>query len=232
MAKNSAPHDGHRQRMLKKFLDHGIGVFEEHEMLEILLFPLLPRINTNEIAHNLINKFGSLKAVIMHAQISEMQDVKGIGQNTATFLNFFGALTEYISHTKEKIVTFDSSTAIVKYCTDYFRNMDYECAAYFLLDDKMSLIFKEDINLKKQNQTEIDYNRIIRQVVYSECYSIVLAHNHPIGSICASNVDITSTRTLADYLKPLNVKITDHIIVQNGHGYSMRSSGEAMEIWY
>lgn len=231
MAQKSTPHDGHRQRMLKKFLDHGIGVFEPHEALEILLFSLLPRINTNEIAHELINKFGSLKD-IFHATISDLKSVNRIGQNTAIMLNFIGEFFGYLNRQNHESITFDSSSSIIKYCINYYRNKDYECSSYFLLDDKMSLLYKGDFDLKKPNETELDYNKIIRNVVKYDCSSVFLSHNHPVGNVFASSDDIKSTRVLANHLSVLNVRIMDHIIVQNDSAYSMRNSGVNTEIWY
>ena len=58
MENNKQPHEGHRQRMWQKYLEHGIGIFQEHELLEMLLFVLIPRVNTNVISHDLINRYG------------------------------------------------------------------------------------------------------------------------------------------------------------------------------
>lgn len=231
MASSGAPHDGHRQRMFKKYLEHGIGVFEEHELLEMLLFPLLPRINTNEISHNLINKFGSLKSTL-GSSVNDMKSVRGIGQNTATMLKFCGDLAKYLSDQSSKVTTFYNSNSIIDFCIEYYRNSNRECVSFFLIDDKMTLVYKSDIEVHKPNEANFDYSEILKQVINHECSSLILSHNHPIGNVYASNSDIAVTRTLATLLKALNVRIVDHIIIQNDTGYSMRSSGEAMEIWY
>ena len=217
--------------MWQKYLEHGIGIFEEHELLEMLLFVLIPRVNTNVISHDLINRFGSLKDVL-DTPFIDLQKVTGIGKNSAIQLKFIGDIAEYVNRKKHDAVMFDSSSAIIDYCIDYYKNESNECVSYFLLDDKLTLIYKDNIKINKPNETDIDYGIIIKQVVKFECHGVVLAHNHPEGSVYASNVDITTTRTLASLLKAIHVKIIDHIVVQGDNGYSMRKSGEATELWY
>lgn len=231
MENNKKPHDGHRQRMWQKYVEHGIEIFEEHELLEILLFILIPRVNTNVISHDLINKFGSLKNVLSTSFV-DLQKITGIGKNSAIQLKFIGDIAEYVNRRKHSAVKFDSSSAIVDFCIDYYSNTSYECVSFFLLDNNLSLIYKDDIEISKPNETDFDYGQIIKQVVKFECPSIILAHNHPEGSAYASNTDIMTTRTLASLLKAINVKIVDHIVIHGNTGYSMRKSGEAPELWY
>lgn len=231
MDKNKIQHDGHRQRMWHKYLEHGIRVFEEHEILEVLLFIMLPRINTNEISHDLINRFGSLKNVL-DAPVSELKQIKGIGENSAVQLKYIGDVAEYVNRKKQESIRFDSSNSIIDFCIEYYKYINNECVSFFLLDDKLTLIYREDMDISKPNETEFNFGKIIKQAVKFECQSVVLAHNHPEGSAYASNADITATRTLASLLKPLDIKIVDHIIIQGNNGYSMRRSGEAPELWY
>lgn len=231
MENNKNTHDGHRGRMWDKYLEHGIGIFEEHELLEILLFLLIPRVNTNETSHELINRFGSLKNVL-DTSIGDLQKVKGIGKNSAVGLKFIGDIADYVNRKKHDAIKFDSSSAIIDYCIEHYRNIPHECISFFLLDDKLTLMYKEDIEINKPNETDFDYKQIIRQIVKFECPAIIISHNHPEGSVYASNVDITTTRTLASLLKAIDVKIVDHIVIQDNTGYSMRKSGEAAELWY
>ena len=65
-------HDGHRQRKKQRFLQHGLDSFADHEVLELLLFYAIPRRDTNETAHRLLEHFGTLKGVLM-ASVEESQ---------------------------------------------------------------------------------------------------------------------------------------------------------------
>ena len=74
---DEALHSGHRARMREKLKDN--GSFPPHELLEMLLTYSLPRINTNELAHKLINRFGSIDAVLS-ADMDALEEVDGIGE--------------------------------------------------------------------------------------------------------------------------------------------------------
>ena len=196
-----------------------------------MLFILIPRVNTNEISHELIRRFGSLKNVL-DASFSDLQKVKGIGKNSAIELKFISDTAEYVNCKKHEAITFNSSSVIIDFCVDHYKNIPYECVSFFLLDDKLTLIYKDDMKIDKPNETDFDYGTILKQVIKFESPSLILSHNHPEGSAYASNIDITATRTLASLLKAIDVKIVDHIVIQGNEGYSMRKSGEASEIWY
>ena len=83
--KDGSLHAGHRERLRKRFLSTGFEGMEEHVVLELLLFYSVPRIDTNELAHRLINKFGSLRGVCS-ASFSELMSTEGVGENTAVLL--------------------------------------------------------------------------------------------------------------------------------------------------
>lgn len=231
MDNNSKPHSGHRQRMWQKYLEHGISVFEEHELLEMMLFLLIPRVNTNEIAHKLINRFGSLEGVLK-AKRGELRNIDGIGSGSAAGLRFLGDVAGYISRRNRESITLDSASVIIDFCVEHYKSIPHECFSFFLLDEKLSLIYKEDIEIEYPNESDIDYGYVIKQAAKFECSALILAHNHPNGGAFASNADVTSTRILASLLRPMNVKLVDHIIVHENMGYSMRKSGGTTGIWY
>ncbi len=89
MANNRADgkgiHDGHRDRMREKFRKTGFEGMHPHEMLEMLLFYSVPRKDTNEMAHQLISRFGSL-AGVLEATEDQLVNVGGISQNSATLI--------------------------------------------------------------------------------------------------------------------------------------------------
>ena len=94
---SQADHGGHRERMRKRFKESGnFKGFSEHEILEMLLFYIVPRKNTNDIAHELIKKFGSLNGVL-NASVEELSSVKDMGESSANSLLFFRELINYCS---------------------------------------------------------------------------------------------------------------------------------------
>ena len=85
-------HQGHRGRLRLK-AKKDIRLLEDHELLELLLFHCIPRQNTNEAAHRLIKNFGCFRRVF-DADLQQLQEVYGIGENSAIFLR---AISETIS---------------------------------------------------------------------------------------------------------------------------------------
>ncbi|MBR4205622.1 MAG: hypothetical protein IKQ92_09115 [Clostridia bacterium] len=84
MPKGSS-HSGHRQRMFQRFMESGFDGYQPHEVIEQLLFEVLPRRNTNEIAHALIDRFGTI-AGVLSARREDLMQVPGIGGVSADFL--------------------------------------------------------------------------------------------------------------------------------------------------
>src|SRR5574344_1510479 len=84
-------HDGHRQRKKEQFLRNGLDGFADHEALELLLFYAIPRKDTNELAHNLLEYFGSLRAVLS-APAEELERWPCIGENAAALLKLVPAI--------------------------------------------------------------------------------------------------------------------------------------------
>lgn len=82
-------HDGHRLRQRDRIVDEGLEAMEEHEVLEYLLSLALPRQDVNDIAHNLMEKFGSLQAVA-RAELPELARVEGVGKTVAMWLALIG----------------------------------------------------------------------------------------------------------------------------------------------
>lgn len=103
--KKELPHEGHRERLKNRFLTSSLDNFEPHNILELLLFYSIPRQDTNEIAHALLDRFGSLKGVF-DADFSELIKIKGIKENSATLIKLIPQISRaymFEEINKEKI---------------------------------------------------------------------------------------------------------------------------------
>lgn len=231
MSEKGDVHNGHRSRMWQKYLKNGLSGFEEHEIMEIILFLCLPRVNTNETAHSLINTFGSIKDAL-NAPISKLINIKGIGENAATQLRFLGELSVYLNQQKTKLIKMDASQSTVKFCLDYYKNLSYECSSFFLLDRSLNIIYKDNFPGNDSEHIVVDCSEIIRQALNYKCASVILAHNHSDGYAYTSGEDINVTRKLGNLLKEFGIEFMDHVIICGDQGYSLRSEGAVSEIWY
>ena len=87
--KPSCDHAGHRKRMFERAMREGFDYFEEHELLEILLYPCVARRNTNDLAHRLLTEFGSIPK-LFSASFEQIQSVEGIGPSIAAYICCIG----------------------------------------------------------------------------------------------------------------------------------------------
>lgn len=231
MAEDKDVHKGHRERMMKRFSKRGICDFHDHEKLEVLLYQIIPRINTNIIAHNLINYFGSLKSVFL-APVDELVKVKGIGEKSALQLKFIGDLANYLNDAKAAAKRkFDNISDTLSFCQNHFKNKTNEVLTLLLLDDKCALLNVCDICSSQPNHIQVDYREIAKQIMKYDAYKLIIAHNHIIGTAEPSDDDQKFTRSLCEYLNMIDVGLVDHIIVSDNDVLSMRSNGYLNNIW-
>lgn len=97
--KRAALHHDHRKRVKESFRATGLDGLHDHNVLEILLFYSIPREDTNETAHLLLDEFGSFPA-IFEASIDELKKVEGIGIESATFIRFIAEFMKYYETAK------------------------------------------------------------------------------------------------------------------------------------
>ena len=84
-------HDGHRARLKKRFLEYGAEGIDDVNLLELLLFFALPRVDTNETAHELLARFGTIDGVL-EASADELLATPGVGENAAVLLKLIPTL--------------------------------------------------------------------------------------------------------------------------------------------
>lgn len=226
-------HAGHRQRMMKKFREHGIECFEEHEVLEILLFMIFARCNTNDISHILIKKFGSIHGVLS-ASRSELIEIDNIGETAANYLSFIGEMIRWLPAHRGKLIQLNTPQKIIEYCEPIFANTTREMTYIFILDARQNLIRQHCLDCGGPDSSAFASSEIIRFTYNANCQSVVLAHNHPNGSAMPSVADINATRVLSSALNVAGINFVDHIIIGGGDGsvgYSMRSAEILKDVW-
>ncbi len=214
-------HKGHRSRIRNRYKNAGIGSFEEHEVLEMLLFYVIPQKNTNPLAHKLLDKFISLKGVFS-ASIPDLMAVKGVGIATATFLNFIGELFNIYSSKEYTECTLKNTEERYTYFVNKLQNeVKKEVLLVVCLDNamrvrrcsKLETGELETVHFKTQDLTNI--------ILQSNCKNVILAHNHLTGEAVPSYEDIKNTKYIKNMLEKLGINLIDHIIVPNKQACSM-----------
>ena len=208
-------HENHRDRMRKRFLRDGLDHFEKHEIIEMLLFGLIPRRNTNDIAHRLIDRFGSISGII-DAPYSEIMKVKGIGENGAISLKFFSEFIRmYLLDQADpgnKILTRED---IGKIFINKFFNMTDECLAVMLLDKYQKMKSCDIIRKGNFNSIDINAKEIFNYATKYNSNSVIIAHNYPGGLALPSANDIKSTFKLKQVLRAMSIDLVDHYVISS-----------------
>ena len=218
-------HKGHRARVRERFLREGLDGFEEHEVLEMLLFYCVARKDTNEMAHLLLKEFGSLP-MVLSATPTELQRVPGVNQGVCTFFSFINELERYrnIKTTQDEGNVLRSVEACGKYLSPFFRSRRNEEVYLLCLDAKCKVIGCKRIGEGSVNSAGVPIRRIVEVALNLNATAVVLAHNHPSGLALPSGEDIHTTRLVAQALQAVDVVLADHIIVADDEFVSLKQS--------
>lgn len=219
----SQVHKGHRQRTLQKFLKYGFDAFAAHEVLEMLLFYAVPRKDTNPLAHELINKFGSI-GNIFDADIEELTNA-GLTVNGAVLLKTIPQLMQIYAAEHTGNIKLDSTTSAKEYFYTRFIGAKTEQVCVACLDSSMRLISCELVSSGERTKVLISPRKVAEIALRNKCRSVFIAHNHPFDDAAASDNDIASTRALKSVLDSVDVQLLDHIIVGKNRTISMKETG-------
>ena len=215
-------HENHRARMQERVARYGLESLAEHEALEYLLFLSIPRKDTNELAHRLIQHFGSFCRV-MEAEPEELQRVEGIGPRSANLIHTVMGFTRYYALKKrERGVALDSAERAIEYVKPFFLGQRNELLYLILLDDKCQPVRDLCIAEGVPNRVHADARKLVREVARTDATCGILAHNHPTGLAIPSEADRVATLGIMKALEPLGVSIIDHVIIAGEDASSMR----------
>lgn len=228
--KNNAK--GHRERVRKKFLENGFNGLEDYEVLELLLFYVIPRKDTKAIAKELIKKFKTL-ANVLKADTLELKTINGLGDVAITFLKMMGALPARIYKDElknQKLIKDDKNKITDKeVLLSFLRNkIGYEDVEKFYviyLSSSNEVIAFEESSSGTLDRSSIYPREIYKRVIMENAKSIIIAHNHPSGNTCPSKCDIDITNEIAKGLKNFGALLLEHIIITRDSYFSFLEEG-------
>lgn len=220
-----AVHDGHRERLKERFRSEGLDGFTEVQVLELLLFYSVPRKDTNEIAHALLEKFGTL-AQVLDANPADLEKVPGMGSSSALFLKLLSAAGRryQISRTESATIlrTLEQCGA---YLQPRFFGRKHEAVFLLCLDAKCKVLGCKQVGEGSVNSAGVPIRRIVETALSANATMVVLAHNHPSGLALPSADDIQTTKRLAVALDTVEITLIDHLVFSDDDYVSMAQSG-------
>jgi DNA repair protein RadC len=218
-------HTGHRQRVKNRFLEEGLDGFAEHQVLELLLFYCIPMKDTNELAHNLIHEFGSL-AGLFEASPEEISARCKISSNAAILLSLIPSLARrYFKGKWGEKPLLNSSSKAGEYAVSLFVGRTYEAFYLLCLDAQNRVNYASLVHEGTINEAPVYPRLIVETALRHQASTVILAHNHPGGTLRPSGADKEVTERIAVALGAISIQVADHIIVAGHEYYSFMEHG-------
>jgi DNA repair protein RadC len=216
---DATPHYyGHPERLRDRFREAGSDALSDYELLELLLFRVLPRRDVKPLAKSLLEKFGSLAEVIA-APEARLAEVKGLGEACITELKIVQAAASRLLHgAVKKRPVLSSWSTVLDYCRTAQAFATREQFRVLFLDKRNQLIADELQRTGTVDHTPVYPREVVKRALELSASAIILVHNHPSGDPTPSRADIQMTQQIITVADPLGIAVHDHIIVgKEGH---------------
>lgn len=217
-------HDGHREKMRRRFQETGLEGFADHEALELLLYYAIPRRDTNELAHRLLTRYGSLSA-LLQAPIEDLRRVEGVGESAAVLLKLVPAFVYKAQRSAGQETVLNSTEKAGRYLLSCFAGERNEVIYQLCLDRKGKLLARKRLSEGGSAAAELNIRRLVENALLSSASAVILSHNHPSGIALPSREDYATTQQAQDALRTIGVELLDHIIVAEDDYVSLADSG-------
>ena len=203
-------HEGHRQRMYEK-VEKNAAALCDHELLEALLFNAYPRVNTNPIAHALIDSFGSL-AGVFEASVEQLTTVRGVGKNIAVYIKIVAECAGRVKSLNAGIAVLKTHEDFKNFTAVRMRGKGEEILEFYCLEKngKVKRIFSYTYG--EPNKVEMETRKITYVIATQKTNGLLVAHNHLSGSPTPSLNDDRFTAQLNLLCNINNVVLYDHCI--------------------
>lgn len=170
---------GHRDRLRERFSTAGGDALPDYELLELLLFRLIPRADTKPVAKALLARFGTL-AEVLGAPINLLQEVKGIGPAVALDLKVIAATGKRMARGEiSGREVLSSWNQVLDYCRAAMAFEEREQFRILFLDKKNALIADEVQQTGTVDHTPVYPREVIKRALELSATAFILVHNHP-----------------------------------------------------
>jgi DNA repair protein RadC len=218
-------HEGHRERVKNRFLAEGLDNFADHQILELLLFYCIPLRDTNDLAHKLLNEFGSL-AGLFEASPEEICKRCKVKTNTAVLLSLIPSLARrYFTGKWGEKPLLSSSAKAGEYVISLFVGRTYEAFYLLCLNAQNRVNYAALVHEGTINEAPVYPRLIVETALRHQASAVILAHNHPGGSLRPSGADKEVTERIVTALGAISIQVADHIIVAGEEYYSFMEHG-------
>lgn len=225
-------HTGHRERMKAEFLARGLEGWPDHRVLELLLFYTIPQGDVNDLAHELVERFGSL-AGVLDASVEELKKVKGVGDHTAVFLRMLPTVLGRYQGARTRLsAIINSPEEAYAWLEPYFFGARNEMVYVLCLDGKRQVLGVRKVAEGSIEMAEVNTRRIAEEAIGLRAAQIYVAHNHVSNLAIPSQADWLTTDTLRGALRPIGIELIDHLVFVDGDMVSLKDSEHLKGLQY
>lgn len=225
-------HTGHRERMKAEFLARGLEGWSDHRVLELLLFYTIPQGDVNDLAHELVERFGSL-AGVLDASVEELKKVKGVGDHTAVFLRMLPAVLGRYQGARTRLsAIINSPEEAYAWLEPYFFGARNEMVYVLCMDGKRQVLGVRKVAEGSIELAEVNTRRIAEEAIGLRAVQIYVAHNHVSNLAIPSQADWLTTDTLRGALRPIGIELIDHLVFVDGDMVSLKDSEHLKGLQY
>lgn len=206
--------EGRRERMRNKIRSRGVDGLPPHEVVEFLLYPFVPRKDTSPLAKTLLAEFGGLDR-LFDASEEQLLSIPGMPKMAAlTFPQYKRLISKAeMVAVKNRIKDVKDPLQLGRYCVKLLKNCVNERVIAIYLDANQRIVEQKVIFDGTNSSSQVDFVAVSKGAILYNAKYVVLTHNHPNGSLIASQEDYTATRALKKHLEPLGIELLEHVIV-------------------
>lgn len=216
-------HAGHRERIRELYHKQGMNGMADHAVLELLLTYVIPRKDVNELAHRLLNSFGSLTGVL-EADPLQLSGVADVGEKTGLFLHFIYDLHRRLTldsvSTPNGAVRLETPETACRYAIALGMGDRYETLRVICLDSNMTVQHAETLQIGTLSHVSFEPRRVIETALLHKARYLILTHNHPSGILIPSQEDIETAKMIEQISSSLEIDVRDQLILSRNAAYS------------
>lgn len=221
--KKESVHKNHRARVRETIRKTGVESIPDINLLEYLLFYSIPRKDTNEIAHSLLDTFGSLSGVL-NASYEELLEVEGMGENSALLISLIpGISRRYVESGEKKKINLSEPDEAGEYLRTKYFGVKKEVFYMLCLDASGNLLNCCKLGEGIPDNVLVDKRQALEAAFRNKADTVIFAHNHPNGIAAPSKDDIDMTGEFVGIFRKVGIRVADHIIIAGNDYLSLAS---------
>ena len=210
--------EGHRTRLRERMMKEGASSFQDHEVLELLLFGSVARKDTNKLAHNLLTTFGGFYGVL-NASPEQLMSVKGVSTVTACNIAILKEVYYRYKRDEQDKSKLKGLSSIIRYVQSTITDSFYERMVVVYVDGSTTFIQEEQFTSDSTQQVNVDIRKIVSNAMRINAEGVILFHCHSNAPCEPSEEDKRYTEKLYFALAPMNITLLEHIIFNNKRKY-------------